>query len=44
MSEPVEAEALFGSAARNDQDWLSDIDYLIVGDEGRTLRGRKAVK
>jgi predicted nucleotidyltransferase len=42
MSQPVEAEALFGSAARNDQDWLSDIDYLIVGDDGPSLRRRKA--
>jgi hypothetical protein len=33
---------LFGSAARNDQDWLSDIDYLIVGEDGCTLRARKA--
>jgi hypothetical protein len=42
MTEPVEAEALFGSAARSDQDWLSDIDYLIVGDDVLALRRRKA--
>jgi hypothetical protein len=42
MSEPVEAEALFGSAARNDRDWLSDIDYLIVDEDGGALRSRKA--
>lgn len=42
MTEPVEAEALFGSAARSDRDWLSDIDYLIVGDDVRALCRRKA--
>lgn len=38
---PVDAEALFGSAARRDGDGFSDIDYLIVGNDTKALRARK---
>ena len=37
----VTSEALFGSAARRDGDRLSDVDYLIVGDDIPVLRRRK---
>lgn len=40
-SDPADAEALFGSAARQDGDRLSDLDYLIVGDDSSHLRLRK---
>jgi predicted nucleotidyltransferase len=39
--EPTDAEALFGSAARRDGDAFSDIDYLIVGENAKSLRSRK---
>lgn len=39
--EAVDAEALFGSAARRDSDAFSDIDYLIVGEKAENLRSRK---
>ena len=41
-SRPLESEAFFGSAARRDGDGFSDLDYLIVGDDGGHIRGRKA--
>jgi hypothetical protein len=41
-SATLDAEAFFGSAARRDGDLLSDLDYLIVGDDTDHLRARKA--
>jgi hypothetical protein len=41
-SEPVASEAIFGSAARRDNDRFSDIDYLIVDNNPQVLRARKA--
>lgn len=38
---PSLSEALFGSAARRDGDRLSDVDYLIVGDDVAELKRRK---
>lgn len=40
-TEPMDSEAIFGSAARQDGDVLSDIDYLIVGDDHDKRRSRK---
>ena len=40
-AEAMDAEALFGSAARQDGDVLSDVDYLIVGDDHDKMRSRK---
>jgi hypothetical protein len=40
-TEPMDAEALFGSAARQDGDILSDVDYLVVGNNHNKLRARK---
>jgi hypothetical protein len=40
-TEPVDGEALFGSAARRDGDVLSDFDYLIVAADAAALRPRK---
>lgn len=40
-ADPVDGEALFGSAARQDGDALSDLDYLIVSTDAIALRSRK---
>jgi hypothetical protein len=40
-TDPLAAEALFGSAARRDSDTFSDLDYLIVGETSAQLGPRK---
>jgi hypothetical protein len=39
---PCEIEAIFGSSARGDADVYSDIDVLLVDDDGTRLKTRKA--